>query len=34
MPVTSMKTIPLHALWPIAVKRRDRARPARDFLGV
>lgn len=34
MPVTSLKTIPLHALWPIAVKAAIAHGRARDFLGI
>jgi glycine/D-amino acid oxidase-like deaminating enzyme len=34
MPVTSMQTIPLHALWPIAVKAAIAHGRARDFLGI
>ena len=34
MPVTGMKTIPLHALWPIAVKAAIAHGRASDFLGI
>ena len=34
MPVTTMKTIPLHALWPIAVKAAIAHGRMRDFLGI
>jgi len=34
MPVTSIKTIPLHALWPIAVKAAIAHGRVRDCLGI
>ena len=34
MPVTTMKTIPLHALWPAAVKAAILKGRASDFLGI
>jgi glycine/D-amino acid oxidase-like deaminating enzyme len=33
MPVTSMKPIPLHALWPIAVKAAIMRGRVSDYLG-
>lgn len=34
MPVTDMRSIPLHALWPIAVKAAIVRGRVSDFLGI
>jgi hypothetical protein len=34
MPITGMKSIPLHALWPLAVRAAIAHGRLRDFLGI
>ena len=34
MPITTIKTIAMHALWPIAVRAAIAHGRIRDFLGV
>jgi hypothetical protein len=34
MPITDMKGIPLHALWPLAVKATIARGRLTDFLGI